>query len=298
LHYTGAVTRRLVPIAILLSVSTLGAAAWRPALAETPAAPVATPVATPATPAAAAGNGAVTPVAAAPAPVAGPGLAPPAAAPAAADNGAITPAAVAPAPVAGSGVAAPAAVAGSGVVVPPAWPAKRFPRLKQPSLVHLDQFGLAVLPGSGYRIIAPYQDQVPCGQQNKRVCTGWIPFFIDVQPSFGVGRRWDVIVDLRFGVAADFSQSHQFAVAPGFRYWVDPELPAKFFATFQGVYDVNPQHDVGVRNYDIAVRNANGFMFEVMRDLGFYLQFGETLGFVRWLRFEVDGGVGVQARFP
>jgi hypothetical protein len=194
--------------------------------------------------------------------------------------------------------AQPAPADGTAAPPPPRPAAKRFPRLKQPSLVHLDQFGLAVLPGSGYRIIAPYQDLVPCGQQNKRVCTGWLPFFIDVQPSFGLTRHWDALVDLRFGVVADFSQSHQFAVAPGFRYWVDPDLDMKFFATFQGIYDLNPQHDPGVKDYDFGVRNANGFMVEVMRNLGFYLQFGETLAFVRWLRFEVDGGIGVQARFP
>jgi hypothetical protein len=209
--------------------------------------------------------------------------------------GAAASAASAPPPAA----AAPAPSTGDGAAPPPPRPApKRFPRLKQPSLLHQDQFGLAVLPGSGYRIIAPYQDMVPCGQQNKRVCTGWLPFFIDVQPSFGLTRHWDALVDLRFGVQADFSQSHQFAVAPGFRYWVDPDLDMKFFATFQGVYDLNPQHDPGVKDYDFGVRNANGFMFEVMRNLGFYLQFGETLGFVRWLRFEVDGGIGIQARFP
>lgn len=177
-------------------------------------------------------------------------------------------------------------------------PDKRFPRLKRPSLLHLDQFGVSVLPGTGYRIIAPYKDNVPCGQLNVRVCSGRLPFFIDTQASFGFARRWDVIVDLRFGVEADFSQSHQFVVAPGVRYWVDAERPAKFFATIQGVYDLNPQHDPGVKDYDFGVRNANGFMFEVMRNLGFYLQFGETVGLVRWLRFEVDGGIGVQARFP
>ena len=177
-------------------------------------------------------------------------------------------------------------------------PKKRFPRIQPPSLFHKDQFGVSLMPGSGYRIIAPYKDGIPCGQQANRVCTGWIPFFIDVQPSFGFARHWDVIVDLRFGVAADFNGSHQFAVAPGVRYWVDADLPTKFFATIQGVYDLNPQHTPGVKDYDFGVRNANGFMLEVMRNLGFYLQFGETLGFVRWLRFEVDGGVGVQARFP
>jgi hypothetical protein len=221
------------------------------------------------------------------------------ASPATGPNAAAVPPAPAPtvAQVAG---AAPPVTAADGAATRPAPPPapKRFPRLKQPSLVHLDQFGLAVLPGSGYRIIAPYQDMVPCGQQNKRVCTGWIPFFIDVQPSFGLGRHWDALVDLRFGVVADFSQSHQFAVAPGFRYWVDPDLDTKFFTTLQGVYDVNPQHDPGTKDYDFGVRNANGFMFEVMRNLGFYLQFGETIGLVRWLRFEVDGGIGVQARFP
>lgn len=178
-------------------------------------------------------------------------------------------------------------------------PRKRFPRIVPPSLLHKDQFGVAVLPGTGYRIIAPYKDtNVSCGQGISRVCTGRLPFFMDVQPSFGFARHWDVVVDLRFGVEADFNGSHQFTVMPGVRYWVDAELPTKFFATFQGIYDLNPQHDPGIKDYDFGVRNANGFMFEVMRNLGFYLQFGETLGLVRWLRFEVDGGIGVQARFP
>jgi hypothetical protein len=39
-------------------------------------------------------------------------------------------------------------------------------------------------------------------------------------------------------------------------------------------------------------------MFEVMRDLGVYAQFSDTVGFVRWLRFEIDVGAGLQARFP
>ncbi len=89
--------------------------------------------------------------------------------------------------------------------------------------------GSSVLPGTGYRIIAPYKDGVPCGQQANRVCTGWLPFFVEVQPSFGFARHWDVIVDLRFGVAADFNKSHEFAVAPGIRYWVDPEPSDEVF---------------------------------------------------------------------
>jgi hypothetical protein len=166
-------------------------------------------------------------------------------------------------------------------------------------MTHYQQFGIALLPGTGYRGIFPYQEMVDCGQPLKRVCTSRIPTFLDVQPSFGFARRWDVLVDLRFGLGAESTGSHQFAVAPGVRYWVDPEEHAKFFATIQIAYDTTPQHSVLLHhNDDVAVRNSNGFMFEVMRNFGVYVQFGETIGFVRWLRFEIDAGIGVQARLP
>jgi hypothetical protein len=177
-------------------------------------------------------------------------------------------------------------------------PPKRFPKLRQASLLHKYQLGIALLPGVGFRGIAPYGEGINCGQQDKRVCTGMLPFFLDVQPSFGFAEHWDVLVDLRFGIDSDFTRSHQFAIAPGFRYWVDPELPFKFFATVQGVFDATAQGDPRLQDNDFGFRNSNGFMFEVMSNLGIYLQFGETLGFRRWLRFEIDGGVGVQARIP
>jgi len=181
-------------------------------------------------------------------------------------------------------------------------PPKAFPKLRQASLLHKYQLGIAMLPGVGYRGIFPYakenDDMIPCGEQGKRVCTGMLPFFIDVQPSFGFAEHWDVLLDVRFGIGTDFTTSHQFAIAPGVRYWVDPELAFKFFATIQGVIDATAQNNPQVRNTDFGIRNANGMMFEVMRNLGFYIQFGETLGFVRWLRFEIDAGVGIQARIP
>ena len=177
-------------------------------------------------------------------------------------------------------------------------PPKTFAPLRAPSLSHRLQFGIALLPGTGYRGIFPYQENVNCGQPGKRVCTGRLPIFLDVQPSFGFANHWDVIVDLRFGLGQDFTDSHEFAVAPGVRYWVDPQEDTKFFATVQAAYDTTAQHDPIIHNDDFALRNANGFMFEIMRNFGVYVQLGETIGFVRWLRFEVDGGLGVQARLP
>ena len=146
---------------------------------------------------------------------------------------AAAPAASAPAAAPAPGVtpAAPPAAAPAGPAAPEA--TKTFPKLSRPPLNHHLQFGLAILPGSGYRGIFPYQENVPCGVAGKRVCTSAVPFFLDVQPSFGITPRWDALVDLRFGIAEDFTQSRQFAVAPGFRYWVDAEYHTKFFATLQ-----------------------------------------------------------------
>jgi hypothetical protein len=185
---------------------------------------------------------------------------------------------------------------------PPPPKPKTFAKLQRASLSHEMQFGLAVMPGSGYRGIFPYKEGIYCGKTQdgmfRRVCSAHVPFFIDLQPSFGIGLHWDLLVDLRFGLEADFTKTHQFAVAPGFRYWVDPQLHAKFFATVQVAYDTTAQHQSTITNNDVAFRNSNGFMYDVMRNIGFYGQFGETIGFVRWLRFEVDLGIGVQVRFP
>ena len=205
------------------------------------------------------------------------------------------PALAAPAP------AEPASAPGAVPPGPPpsvSRPPKAFPKLRQASLLHKYQLGIALLPGAGFRGIAPYEDGINCGEQAKRVCTGKLPFFIDVQPSFGFADHWDVLIDLRFGIESDFTRSHQFAIAPGVRYWVDPELPFKFFATVQGVFDATAQGDPRLVNNDFGVRNSNGLMFDLMSNLGIYVQFGETLAFRRWLRFEIDGGVGVQARIP
>lgn len=174
------------------------------------------------------------------------------------------------------------------------------------SLSHDLQFGLAVLIGGGYRGIFPYHRDIVCGDaksDDNRVCTNRAPAFIDVQPSFGIGTSWDVLVDVRFGLEKDFNGRRQFLVMPGFRYWLDPQSQVKFFTTVQLAYDrgINytpPGAPHPVSNNDLGFRNSNGLMIEIMRNFGVYAQFGETIGFVRWLSFAVDAGIGVQARVP
>jgi len=165
------------------------------------------------------------------------------------------------------------------------------------------QFGLAVMPGDGYRVVVPYtRDVTDCGdraQMAAHVCGSRAPMFLDLQPSFGIEQSWDIIVDLRLGLERDFNTFRPFFVMPGFRYWLESESHVKFFTTVQFVYDGTGQQPTTKHTRsDFGFRNSNGLMIEVMRNLGIYFQVGETLGFVRWFSITVDGGIGVQARMP
>lgn len=171
---------------------------------------------------------------------------------------------------------------------------------------HRLQTGLSIMPGTGYRLIVRYKDTQSCGDSSgiadKPVCSRRLPTFLDFQLSFGALPRMDVIIDLRFGLEADpaaVKGSHQFAVSPGLRFWLDQEIGFKFYTTLQFVYDhtdfsTAPNTPSG----DFGMRNANGLMYDPIRNVGFFVQFGETLGFRRWFRIDLDVGLGAQIRFP
>jgi hypothetical protein len=166
------------------------------------------------------------------------------------------------------------------------------------SLSHRLQLGVSLAPGVGYRVIFPYSDGQFCGTAGKRVCTSHLPAFLELEAAFGVSTSVDLIADFRFGAESDFNTQHDFFFAPGIKYYVDAERAFKLYTTFQLVFDSEDQPGSNVDSFDFALRNANGLQYEFLRYLGLFAQFGETLGVVRWLRFELDFAGGVQGRFP
>jgi hypothetical protein len=169
---------------------------------------------------------------------------------------------------------------------------------------HKYQTGLSIMPGSGYRLVVPYKEGQKCGDSSgmdsKRVCAHSVPFFLDFQLSFGVATRADLIADIRFGLQSDptIKGGHQFALAPGLRFWLDQDIALKFYTTLQFVFDYMDYKNTGPSNSDYGVRNANGLMYDPIRNVGFYVQFGETIGFARWFSIDLDVGLGAQIRFP
>lgn len=171
-----------------------------------------------------------------------------------------------------------------------------------PFLPHTHQLGLSLMPGVGYRMIVPYEEGIVCEESDKddkRVCAQRSPFFLELQLSYGLSASVDLVTDFRFGLEGEpITGYHQFALAPGFRFWVDNDRPMKFYTTFQGVYDHTAQNDPKVSESDFGLRNANGFLYDFIENFGIFVQLGETIGFKRWFRIEVDLGAGVQVRYP
>ena len=183
-------------------------------------------------------------------------------------------------------------------------PALAQGRERPPVLDHEHQAGVSVMPGIGYRVIVPYKENKTCGDSSgddtKRVCTNNVPFFMDFQVAFGVSRRLDLISDIRLGIAKEDVKGvgREFAIAPGIRVWLDQDVALKFFTTFQALFDTTAQNQPGISDSDYGIRNSNGLMYDPIRNVGFYFQFGESIGLKRWFRIELDLGLGVQVRFP
>jgi hypothetical protein len=173
-----------------------------------------------------------------------------------------------------------------------------------PKFDHGQQIGLSIMPGIGYRMIVIYDEDQVCisssGRDGKWVCNNDVPFFMDFGLSFGLTQRLDLIADARLGVAHDDAPGigRQFALSPGIRFWLDHDRPAKFYTTLQAVFDRTGQSQSSVSDSDYGARNANGVMYDPTPNFGVFVQLGETIGFSRWFRIEIDVGVGVQVRLP
>ncbi len=171
---------------------------------------------------------------------------------------------------------------------------------------HQGQFGIYTQLGVGYRAIFPYHTNDFCGEAGKSACTGFTPGYIDVGISYGITNSIEALIDFRFGLGSDFKPEtvfadapHIFAVAPGFKFYVNEAGSVKWFSTVQLDIDRTDYSASGVSaSTDIGLKNVNGILVDLHRTFGIYGHVGETVGLVRWLSFELDFGIGMQVRFP
>jgi hypothetical protein len=171
---------------------------------------------------------------------------------------------------------------------------------------HGGQFKLYAQTGLGYRMIFRYDEDDFCGQAGKTACRSTVPMWVELGVGYGITDSFELLTDIRIGLGKDFVPStspaerpKQLVIAPGIRVFIDDAGSIKFFTTFQLAIDRTDYAASGVATAtDFGIRNVNGFLIDLHRTFGVYVHVGETIGFVRWLRFEVDGGIGMMIRLP
>ncbi len=179
---------------------------------------------------------------------------------------------------------------------------------------HEGMFQASLRVALGYRTIVPYSKGNYCGDTdnstasgNAAVCTGRAPFAFDLELGYGVARKIDLVAEFRLGVEGDFDSfagtgktgPNVFHVSPGARFFFSDAKTTKLFTTAQVVFDFTGYEEAGgkSRGNDIGVRNLSGVWLDLERGYGFYAFVGETMTFSRWWRFELEAGIGVQARY-
>jgi hypothetical protein len=178
---------------------------------------------------------------------------------------------------------------------------------------HKGQILVSLRAALGLRAIVSYDKGDYCGATdnatssgNAPVCTGRAPFAFDLELGYGVAQRIDAFVEVRLGLEPDFAASpgqkdgpRMLHVSPGARFFFSDSKTSKLFTTAQLVFDFAGYKDLGgaSRGKDFGVRNMNGLWLDLDRAKGFYAYVGETATFSRWIRFELEIGLGFSARF-
>jgi hypothetical protein len=180
-------------------------------------------------------------------------------------------------------------------------------------LSHKGQLEASARLGLGLRAIATYDSKDYCGDTDPQgefgfapVCTGRAPFSIDFELGYGVARRVDLLLELRVGIESDIGASptggdgpRMLHLSPGARFFFSEGSRTKLFTTAQLVIDFAGYKDsTGAdRGNDVGIRNLSGLWLDLARRYGVYAFVGETATFARWMRFELEGGIGVQGRY-
>jgi hypothetical protein len=203
---------------------------------------------------------------------------------------------------------AEAATAAAAMPVPPPAPAE-----EPESTDHRRQFGLSARFAYRLRGIATYDNEDYCGERSAEtgsgfaaVCMERAPMTLDLELSYGIARRKELLVEFRLGLERDFGAfpgaegPRPLLIAPGARFFFSEAKTAKLFTTIQGVLDFSGYEDASGegRGMDYGFRNVSGLWFDLHHAYGFYIFMAETLTFQRWLAGELELGVGFQGRYP
>lgn len=171
------------------------------------------------------------------------------------------------------------------------------------------QFGLSAKVSFGYRGIFPYAEDPDyfCGSNGGAgelgdPCQGRSPAGLDLGLEYRALDALGLLLEMRFGIERDFGASssddgpRQRILAPGVRAYLRDSAGFKFFIGLQFTADLTDYAQAPGNDY--GVRLTPGVMLDPHRTVGLIAFFGPMVSWSRWLQFGMEGGLGIQARFP
>jgi hypothetical protein len=166
---------------------------------------------------------------------------------------------------------------------------------------HQGQVGLGIAVGTGYRGIFRDADEY-CGKTGEDLCLARSPLHMDLSLGYRVLEKLELYGELRIGLERDFGENANSegartrAYSMGAKVYFKDEGTAKFWSSLAFTIDTTHYPQKPENDYGVRLRNA--FQFDPHRTVGVFFYFGPIFAWQRWLRFEVEGGLGLQARFP
>lgn len=206
----------------------------------------------------------------------------------------------------------PGVPGGEGTKPPPdgSTPKDMTPPIKKKNLSHRYQVSVDVAVGVGGSFIITYKDSVWCGKgdpgvENDSFCTGLAPVMIDFGLGFNVLHALEILAEFRLGLMKDVVGNRPLMVMPGLRLWLDPQDPFKIGLALQMVIDLTKQEaqlpsvlPENGQKLDLGVRFYAQFQYDFLRYFGIFGRIGLIGTFQKWMGFNLEAQLGVQARFP
>lgn len=169
-----------------------------------------------------------------------------------------------------------------------------------PGYSHQEQLGLRVGAGVPYVFAVKYGRGPECDDPpGETFCRRFGAVMLDLDLSFGVSPTVEITALVRLGLTEDRAASARpLAFGLGVRGYGSPDAPVKMYFSGRIMLDVTSSDTPEWSTVDVGGRGELGVQFDFLRQLGAYIQLGESLSFLRGLYFVTDFTAGLQGRIP
>lgn len=152
----------------------------------------------------------------------------------------------------------------------------------------------------GYTFAIRYGSGAACDTARSTFCRGRSPVMMDFAAGFGVLEWLEVEARFRLGAesvfgveASSLGRGLPLQAGLGLRAYNGEASRLKFALGVAVLADFTYGQDL-----DVVARVEEGIHYDVVRQFGFYFQLGETIQPLRAFTLGLDGGIGIQGRFP